>query len=94
MNIEDELDIIETEIFVKNNKCYNFEDNIIIEGYNVYHFLESDENQKLLPKTEYNYPMNFYTHILYGQFRICNSIGGLDVNKEKILEFNNIYKVY
>lgn len=89
---KNKLDTIETEILVKNNKCYNFEDNIIVEGYDISNVLKFDESNKLLPKKEYNYPMYFYAHILYGQFRICDNIyGNINIDNEKKINFNNIY---
>lgn len=95
---ENKINSMESEIFIKNNICYISENKIIIEGYNIHDLLSpmfiKINNEHHLPIIHYEYPMYFYTHILYGQFRLCDIYtqhGNIDKNREKDISFKNIY---
>lgn len=102
-DIEYIINIMESEILVKGID-YNYNSNLFfseieLNGYNISKLLNEkvfniDENEHYLPNAEYEYPMIFYTHILYGPFRIGDingQHGMIEMNKDKNILLNDIY---
>lgn len=98
------LNIMESEILINDISFYeDVEDSfleIIIDGYDISDLLNIKtfgiyENEHYLPNNIYEYPMNFYTHILYGPFRIDSIYGQhgmIEMYKKKNSSLNDIYK--
>lgn len=99
------LNIMESEILARDYiNFYKYveeeDEEIIFNGYDISDLLNIKtfgitENEHYLPNNIYEYPMYFYTHILYGPFRIdCiyGQHGMIEMYKEKNILLNDIYK--